>query len=108
MPRRECKLRPGATLVWSDLKSHQHDRLRIASAAGALAVIAFSDATNGIEFIDYANALRTGWGAGQSFGHGARIIAAAIHWPISKDQPAMNNDPLNRVQMVPRGTTETK
>jgi hypothetical protein len=86
----ECKLRPGGRLLWSDLQDHQHTRLRECIDAGGLAVIAFSDGHNGIEFIDYALALQQGWEPGESLDGTARVIAAAIYWPRFKDQGAMH------------------
>lgn len=86
----ECKLRPGAKLAWDDLEDHQHRRMANAAAAGALAVIAFSDTGHGIELIDYSNALRLGWARGSPLSSAGRAMAAAVHWPRFKDQPPMN------------------
>jgi len=83
----ECKLRPDAKLAWDDLEDHQHRRMAGAAEAGALVVIAFSDAHNGVELIDYRNAIKIGWAKGSPLNATGRIMAAAIYWPKFKDQP---------------------
>jgi len=84
----ECKLRPGGTLQWSDLADHQHRRLRNAADAGALAVVAFTDAVNGIELMDYGHALRLGFAPGARFPPMQRLKAAhSIVWPAYLTSP---------------------
>ncbi len=86
----ECKLRPDGTLTWGDLQDHQHRRLRNVVDAGGLAVIAFSNCRDGIELIDYAMALRLGFGAGAQFTAERRAQAAATTWPNAHRLRASN------------------
>lgn len=77
----ECKLRPGRSLVWSDLRPHQHDHLQECLDAGGLALIAFSDTQHGVVLLSY-EALRQD----HHWRPGARLSADAM---LDASQAAM-------------------
>jgi hypothetical protein len=96
----ECKLRPSGTLWWSDLAQHQHENLQACVEAGGVAIIAFSNATDGIQFLNYST-LRY-W---HSWGPNVRLENDAIRqaWrngmfaicpSLEKPPPAWLKDPL--------------